>query len=333
MKKFKGLVLGIMICLVVPLFSYAGKANKKFSSKSQKIYDCFLFFNELDRLEIRLEELNSVVDYFVLVEATETHQGRPKPLYFKENKDRFKKFLDKIIHVVVDFSIIDKSKRGIWTLESYQRAYIKEGLKEKCRCRPNDVIFVSDVDQIPKAEAVIHASKLLRKNKNIRLAYLSLKWFHIFFNGHITPYSPEDKVYYKDFPHTFAGLWSYMGKEGLDYNILHHKAREIIYTGRDGQRSSIGEKVVLIPNAGWHFSFTGGAEKLVEKTYGCSDQVVHTSVDDEFTTKEFWENLIREKRSYLSSDEFEVIPVDDTFPKFVRDNVDRYIQKGLVCSW
>ena len=33
------------------------------------IYDCFMFYNELDLLEIRIEELWDVVDYFVLSEA------------------------------------------------------------------------------------------------------------------------------------------------------------------------------------------------------------------------------------------------------------------------
>lgn len=45
------------------------------------IYDCFSFFNELDLLEIRLNVLKDVVDRFVLVEAGETHAGKPKPFY------------------------------------------------------------------------------------------------------------------------------------------------------------------------------------------------------------------------------------------------------------
>lgn len=53
------------------------------------IIDCFTFFNELDVLEIRLRELDGVVDRFVLVEATLTHQGKPKPLLYAENKERF----------------------------------------------------------------------------------------------------------------------------------------------------------------------------------------------------------------------------------------------------
>jgi beta-1,4-mannosyl-glycoprotein beta-1,4-N-acetylglucosaminyltransferase len=65
------------------------------------IFDCFIFFNEFELLEIRLNELNDVVDKFVLVEATKTHQGKDKPLYFEENKKRFSDFSNKMIHIAV----------------------------------------------------------------------------------------------------------------------------------------------------------------------------------------------------------------------------------------
>ena len=53
-----------------------------------KIYDGFLFFNELDLLDLRLNTLNDVVDYFVLVESSITHQGESKPFIFEENKQK-----------------------------------------------------------------------------------------------------------------------------------------------------------------------------------------------------------------------------------------------------
>ncbi len=37
------------------------------------VIDAFMFSNELKLLEVRLHELDSVVDKFVLVEATRTH--------------------------------------------------------------------------------------------------------------------------------------------------------------------------------------------------------------------------------------------------------------------
>jgi beta-1,4-mannosyl-glycoprotein beta-1,4-N-acetylglucosaminyltransferase len=65
------------------------------------IVDCFIFYNELDILKKRLRYLDSVVDKFVLVESTATFRGIPKELYYQNNKDIFKEWNDKIVHVVV----------------------------------------------------------------------------------------------------------------------------------------------------------------------------------------------------------------------------------------
>ena len=67
-----------------------------------KIYDCFCFFNEFDILDLRLNILDPYVDYFVICESSVTHTGAEKPFYFEENRDKFEKFLDKIIHVKVE---------------------------------------------------------------------------------------------------------------------------------------------------------------------------------------------------------------------------------------
>ena len=67
-----------------------------------KIYDCFCFFNELDLLELRLNILDQYVDFFVLSEASVTHTGVAKPYYYEENKERFSKFANKIIHLKIE---------------------------------------------------------------------------------------------------------------------------------------------------------------------------------------------------------------------------------------
>ena len=54
-----------------------------------KIIDCFIFYNELDMLELRLNELYDVVDHFVLVESTKTFVRNDKELYFENYKERF----------------------------------------------------------------------------------------------------------------------------------------------------------------------------------------------------------------------------------------------------
>ena len=54
------------------------------------IFDTFTFYNELDLLELRLNILGDVVDYFVINEANITFTGKPKPLFYQDNKERFK---------------------------------------------------------------------------------------------------------------------------------------------------------------------------------------------------------------------------------------------------
>lgn len=114
-----------------------------------KIYDCFIFYNELDVLDIRLNELNEVVDYFVLVESTHTFTGKSKPLFYNENKKIFKQFSDKIIHIVSENLFEDSQKH--WEREAFQRNQISIGLE---KAKSNDLIIISDVDEIPKADII-----------------------------------------------------------------------------------------------------------------------------------------------------------------------------------
>jgi beta-1,4-mannosyl-glycoprotein beta-1,4-N-acetylglucosaminyltransferase len=117
-----------------------------------KIYDCFTFYNELDLLEIRLNELNDVVDKFVLVEAEKTHQNKDKELYFENNKIKFAPFLHKIIHIIVPKELFVDN--DAWYNEKLQRNCILEGLKET---NDDDFLIVSDLDEIPSSESIKQA--------------------------------------------------------------------------------------------------------------------------------------------------------------------------------
>ena len=114
------------------------------------IVDCFPFFNELDLLEIRLNELSSIVDLFVLTEGTLTFRANKKQLYFADNKSLFSKF--NIKHIVID----DYSRVNIadpWALEEHQR---QTGIYHviDMKLSQSDMVLVSDCDEISRAEAV-----------------------------------------------------------------------------------------------------------------------------------------------------------------------------------
>src|SRR3954453_15788720 len=118
------------------------------------IYDCFLFFNELDGLEIRLHVLAAVVDRFVLVEARQTHQRAAKPLHYAENRARFEPFVDRIEHVVVEE--FPPEATGTWACENWQRNAIRLGIRS---AKAGDTILISDVDEIPRPECVLAVAK------------------------------------------------------------------------------------------------------------------------------------------------------------------------------
>ena len=110
-----------------------------------RVYDCFQFYNEFDVLEIRLAELDPLVDHFVLVEATHTHTGKPKPLHFTENRKRYERYAHKIIHVVIDDLPLDDPSH--FARDIHQREAILRGLGG---AQPDDRILFSDCDEIPK---------------------------------------------------------------------------------------------------------------------------------------------------------------------------------------
>ena len=111
------------------------------------IYDCFQFFNEEHILDLRLNILDEFVDFFVIVESTCDHQGNIKELNL--NLEKFKKFKKKIIYIVVDDTVESIKKKHKWgesLVEQHQRNSIMRGLK---RSSDEDLIILSDVDEIP----------------------------------------------------------------------------------------------------------------------------------------------------------------------------------------
>ena len=106
-----------------------------------KIFDCITFNDENSILEIRLNELNKYVDYFVIVEFGENHQGNKKGQ--KIDKVLLEKFKNKVRYIYVDSF---KNNLSSWERENYQRNLVKEGLYD---ADEDDIIIISDLDEIP----------------------------------------------------------------------------------------------------------------------------------------------------------------------------------------
>ena len=125
------------------------------------IYDCFQYFNEDHLIDLRMSILDEYVDYFVVSESTKTHQGKNKKLNF--NINNFKKYKNKIKYLVADF---DQDKKfiqhtgGESIIEQHQRNNISKGIE---KAHANDLIILSDSDEIPDLKKL----DLIKKNLNL----------------------------------------------------------------------------------------------------------------------------------------------------------------------
>jgi len=136
------------------------------------IIDCFMFFNEFDILEKRLKYLNDIVDKFVLVETDRTFNGELKEFNYEENQFKYKEYADKIIHLAYSTKVenIDFTKKpeGLdfntpqWKLENLQRNHLIKALE---KFDDDDIVIISDVDEIPDKSAIEFAKNNLSKEK------------------------------------------------------------------------------------------------------------------------------------------------------------------------
>ena len=151
-----------------------------------KIYDCFMYFDEEVVADVRLHTLNEFVDFFVIVESKFTHKGEPRKLKFDHKK--FEKFKEKIIYIIdekvypqiqeiqTEDSEDEKSIKQIFNAtyrENGQRNLLLKGLKE---ANDEDLILISDVDEIPKLTG------LNFKNINEKIILFKQDMFYYKFN-------------------------------------------------------------------------------------------------------------------------------------------------------
>lgn len=277
------------------------------------IYDCFSFFNELDLLEIRLEILDSVVDRFVLVEATRTHSNSEKPLYFDQNRKRYSRFLAKIIHVVVDEYPECTSS---WTFENLQRNMIMKGLSQ---CTSNDVILISDLDEIPNPAVICSAKadriyRLEQQSYAFFLNYKSIKPGH-WYGTNVLPYCSLHNA-------------AYLGDRSVPYGpmVLPELNRELTPTAIRAIKSW-----PVIKNGGWHFTYLGGIEAIRAKLVAFSHQEYNDP--SYYSDKRILTDIKRGRVFFHREDRYVVTRPGQGLPRHVRDSVVRYPGLFLPYRW
>ena len=116
-----------------------------------KIFDCFSYWDEDLLLDLRLNVLNDLVDFFVIIEGNKTWQNNPKEFRFDINK--YNKFKEKIIYVKVE-DLPDGDNP--YLRENFQRNCISRGLKKSME---EDLIIISDLDEVPNPQGIVKFNK------------------------------------------------------------------------------------------------------------------------------------------------------------------------------
>jgi beta-1,4-mannosyl-glycoprotein beta-1,4-N-acetylglucosaminyltransferase len=263
------------------------------------IYDCFMFFNELDILEIRLEELYDVVDQFIICECTKTHSGKNKESLYLKNIDRYKKYSNKIKHIIFNYT----NNNSVWTyydnwkLENYQRQYLSNAIDIK-NLNSEDIIITSDVDEIPKQSIV----KDIKNNKT----------------NYFFPLSITSQVYYGKLTCKCLEPQDHVEWDGIvivDGETFKINPNFQFYR----QNKNLFKK---LKNSGsWHFSFMGGEQSAIDKieSYAHSEHNLDT-------VKNQVQSRINNCEDLLGRSEFKMIKVeiDNKYPIAILKNLDKY---------
>jgi beta-1,4-mannosyl-glycoprotein beta-1,4-N-acetylglucosaminyltransferase len=248
------------------------------------IVDCFSFYNELELLEIRLEELKGVVDWFVLVEAGETFSGKPKPFVFEANRDHFRQY--NIAHIKID--TFPTTLLTSWEREAYTRNAMMQGLLA-LKLAPSDVVILSDVDEIPRADAVLSCAQSLAAHK-VGCFVFQYVLSYYYLNCQTTETLQETRM-------------------TLFQNLTSMQALRC----QDGAH---------IFGGGWHFSYMGGAERIREKIGATS----HTELDrPEFRELAHVEQCMAQGSDLFGREmRFQVVPLDAGFPAYLLAHQERF---------
>jgi beta-1,4-mannosyl-glycoprotein beta-1,4-N-acetylglucosaminyltransferase len=224
--------------------------------KKRVVVDSFIFFNELDMLKFRLNYLNDSVDYFILVESTKSFTGNKKELFFENNKSEFEPFLHKIKHIIID----DLDNTNPWSNEYKQRDSISKGI-DQLNLGDDDLIIISDVDEIPDRNTINDLCK------NIKI--LNIGYF-------------EQDLYYYNLNCKFNGKW------GLSKVCTYSFYKEI-----KSPQKIRNYGASKIPNGGWHFSYFGDVNFIINKIRNFSHQEFNNS---KFTDPEKIKKTIKENK-------------------------------------
>ena len=258
------------------------------STYRPKVIDTFIFYNELSMLRLRYEMLRDVVDLFVMVEARQTHTGKPKPLHFELNKHLFPvEFLNKLLAVTIDLPHIPATTNQLaWENEHYQRDYITTVLSKSMNLDDRDIILHADVDEIyrPSTVHAILQTYSLGPPASNEVIHIGMEMFYYNLSCAIM-----SRMWLQPFAVTYGTMKSISKNElnwfklmnDLRLNIPCHPTKNLFSRG------------------GWHLSYFKSLSKIFDKL----DAFAHTETNTEEVKKDALNQILKGRSVVQGGDE------------------------------
>ena len=223
-----------------------------------------------------------MVDWFVLTEAAETYSGKPRELTFNAHRERF-------LQYSICYVKVPRYPPGLGPRE--REAYSRDSMLKALRTLrpdPDALVLLSDIDEIPRAEAVVNAAEEIRHGAACCVFEQALSYY-------------------------FVNCRTEEPWHGT------RMARCDSVTSPQELRFRSG---AVMPDGGWHFSYLGGASRIQEKI-GAS---IHTELDlPEFRDEAHIERCIATASDLFGRPiSFRIVPVDYSFPKVLVEQQDQY---------
>lgn len=290
-----------------------------------KIFDCFMYFDEDEVLDVRLNFLDKYVDYFVIVESGYNHKGEKRDPQFDLSK--FKKFKDKIIYILKNEipegieKIKDndneneqyrKSIYNAWKRENLQRNRILEGLTD---ANPNDWIIISDLDEIPNLE------KINFNNINQKLIFFNQLMMYYKFNLKL-----DNFIWIGSRACKFKDLVSPQWLRDIKSKKFYWWRVDILFSKKKYNN------IKFVDDGGWHFSYLKTPDKIEKKL---KSYLHHIDYDKNPLGVNKITKIIKDKKTIynLKVDQKEnkfdakndLVKIDiNKLPKYIIDNLDKF---------
>ena len=289
-----------------------------------KIFDCTTFYSEHMMMDVRFNILDKYVHKFVVVESLFSHSGEKKKLNFDINN--YPKFKDKIIYLVIEKEpdhIINES--GLIENQSIKRKnsitrinqsydFMQKGIKN---AEPNDLILLSDNDEIPNLESEQF------KNSNKDLFIFKQLFFYYKFNLQydLMPWFGS-KACKKKKLHSFSWLRNIKNKKYPIWRLdtLFSKNKNI--------------NLEIINDGGWHFTNIKTPSELMikMKNFGHHDEfdvsgITLPDIVKKIKDKKVFYNHFVDQSSLDKWDyDYELKKIENNFlPNYLIANKNKYL--------